>query len=90
MPCSKKGISVLATILIMVHWTNPYSDMNSLMKIVHIMKFRRNCVINDQVRVYICANGQAVVICAAILVIIHQTIPTVDLGKEFGESNLYM
>ena len=44
MLCSEKGISVLATNLIIVHQKNPYSDMNSdinmfdeysLMKVVH-------------------------------------------------------
>ena len=46
-------------------------------------------VINGQVRVSTRVNGQAVAICAAILFIIHRKISTVDLGKEFDESNPY-
>ena len=34
-------------------------------------------------------GGQEEAIFAAILVIVHQTIPTVNLGKEFDESNPY-
>ena len=54
------------------------------------MKFGRNLVINDQVRVSTRANEQAVAICAAILVIMHLTIPKVDLEKKFDERNPYM
>ena len=47
------------------------------------MRFGRNKVINDQVKVSTSANRQAV----AILVIVHPIKPTVVLGKDYGENN---
>ena len=62
----------------------PYSDMNTFDESSPYMKFGRNWVMNDQVPVSTqCqANWEVPAICAAILVIVHRTIPTVDLGKE--------
>ena len=54
------------------------------------MKYGINWMINDLVRVSTHAKRQTVAIYAAILVIVLRTIPTVDLGKEFDESNPYM
>ena len=59
---------------------NPYSDVNnSLMK--------ENWVINDRVRVSTRAADRWMAILVAILFIVHQKISTVNLVKEFDESN---
>ena len=60
---SEKGISVLVTIFIIVHRTKPifrheqWFDESS-----PYMKFGRNWVINDEVKVSICANWQVAAI----------------------------
>ena len=65
---------------------NPYQSLiQSLLKVIHIMKFGKNWVINDYVRMSTIANRQAAPILVAILVIIHQIKP-----REFDESNRYM
>ena len=52
MPCSENGISVLATILFIVHPTKPIVRHEQLFDESNpYIKLGRNCVINDQVRV---------------------------------------
>ena len=54
------------------------------------LKYGRNQVIDDKVRLSTSANRQVVAILLASLVFLHRTKPILKFWREFDESNKYM
>ena len=82
---------ILLAILVIIYRTKPILALwRGFDESSPFMKFERNPVINDQVRVSTSANRQAAAILSAILVIVRQTKSIFELGWEFDGSDLFM
>ena len=82
-PCSEKAISILGTILIVIHPTKPIFRHDQLFDgSSPYVKFGRNRVINDYIRVSINATDRCQVVGILMPILVIGQSPYLNLGES--------